>query len=332
MGRKRNSENLGLPKYVEIHGKWFTYRPYLRERGKHGKRVKLCPASAKRSEVWEAYEKYAEDLPTHNLRKLLETYNRSDKAQTLSPATMRNYRQFCETISSKKTGSGKLFGDVDVESITPGVMRLYMDSLTDTPILANRHLQYLKAAFNWAFERDMVMSNPCKGVRQFKQQARTRYVTDDEYMKMYAVVPPYIQVMMELAYLCRARRGEILALKWSDVKPEGLLLTRTKGSKTQIIEITERLQAALNAAKALPGLSSVHLIHNQQGQRIKEEAFTSQWQRSMKKADCDQFNFHDLKAKAVSDVDGDKLKASGHKSAAMLNVYDRKTETVKATK
>ncbi len=39
----------------------------------------------------------------------------------------------------------------------------------------------------------------------------------------------------------------------------------------------------------------------------------------------------DLKAAGVSDFDGDKKKASGHKSERMVSVYDRKRIEVDAT-
>jgi hypothetical protein len=44
-----------------------------------------------------------------------------------------------------------------------------------------------------------------------------------------------------------------------------------------------------------------------------------------------RFTFHDIKAKGVSDFDGDKKTASGHKSERMIEIYDRKRKVVKAT-
>jgi hypothetical protein len=43
----------------------------------------------------------------------------------------------------------------------------------------------------------------------------------------------------------------------------------------------------------------------------------------------ERFTFHDLKSKGVSDTEGDKQQASGHRSAAMGAVYDRKLAEVK---
>ena len=41
------------------------------------------------------------------------------------------------------------------------------------------------------------------------------------------------------------------------------------------------------------------------------------------------FTFHDIKSKGISETEGDKQRASGHKTAAMMAVYDRKLAEVK---
>ncbi len=52
----------------------------------------------------------------------------------------------------------------------------------------------------------------------------------------------------------------------------------------------------------------------------------------MKKAGTEPFTFHDLKAKGVSDFEGNKQDASGHKTLAQVATYDRKKKEVKPTK
>lgn len=73
------------------------------------------------------------------------------------------------------------------------------------------------------------------------------------------------------------------------------------------------------------------VVNNGKGQGIRLSAFKSAWQRLMNKAACERFTFHDLKAKGVSDFDGDKKLASGHKTAAMVEIYDRKRKIIEAT-
>ena len=171
-------------------------------------------------------------------------------------------------------------------------------------------------------------------------------------MAVYERACGYIKLAMEFAFLCRLRRVEIIGPNPADLKPdgsqhtgiirehvldEGLRVIRSKGSKEQIIAWTPRLRAAVDMAKDLPGaISTRYLIHNRQGQRIRVNAFASAWRRAMKIAvketGIETFHFHDLKAKGVSDFEGDKMKASGHKSLKMVAVYDRKIETVDPTK
>ena len=71
-------------------------------------------------------------------------------------------------------------------------------------------------------------------------------------------------------------------------------------------------------------------IVNRNGSPVKKSSFQTTWQRRMVNFEP-RFSFHDLKAAGVSDFDGDKKAASGHKSERMVNVYDRKRIEVDAT-
>jgi hypothetical protein len=43
------------------------------------------------------------------------------------------------------------------------------------------------------------------------------------------------------------------------------------------------------------------------------------------------FFFQDLKAKGMSDFEGDKKKSSGHRSERMVDIYDRKITEIEST-
>ncbi len=158
---------------------------------------------------------------------------------------------------------------------------------------------------------------------------------------------------MEFAYLCRLRRGEVIGPDIRDVSEEnplkyeglqrkhivdeGLHVFRGKGSKEQIIGWTPRLRKAVRNALVMPSIvGSVYLLHDNKGQKIRKKVFERAFRLAMKQAvkeeGIEPFHYHDLKAKGVSDFDGDKMKASGHKSLKMVAVYDRKLEIVDSTK
>ncbi len=49
-------------------------------------------------------------------------------------------------------------------------------------------------------------------------------------------------------------------------------------------------------------------------------------------AGIEPFNYHDLKAKGISDTTGDKQAAGGHRTPAMVSLYDRKKPEVEPTR
>ena len=95
-------------------------------------------------------------------------------------------------------------------------------------------------------------------MKQFKEQARTRYVTDKEYEALFSVSSVPVKIAMELAYLCCARQGDILDLKKSQILNEGILIQQSKTAVSQIKAWTVRLSNAITLADSLP-VSYTHL-------------------------------------------------------------------------
>ena len=337
MGRPRKTKR-NIPPYVYCgKGRWYL-RPYLGN-GKFGSEIRLCSSDASDKKVWDAYLSVVDSgQPKGSLNWLIDKYLDSKDFAAKATSTQREYKHCSHIIRNTRTKDRRKFGDLSIARITPGVLRKYADKRAETAtVRANRELAFLSIVFSFGFERDYVKSNPAKGVKKTPEPPRQRYVTDDEYKAMYDQAPATLQIAMEFAYLCRLRRGEVLALRRQHVLDSGLHVVRSKGSKDQVIEWTPRLRKTVRRAKRLPSqIASTYLIHNRYGQRIRNEAFKSAWQRAIAKAvensGIERFTFHDLKRKGVSDFVGDKLLASGHHSASMLRTYDVSLETIAATK
>jgi hypothetical protein len=94
----------------------------------------------------------------------------------------------------------------------------------------------------------------------------------------------------------------------------------------------------MNEAKSLhEGVASIFVINKTGGGKLTSDGLRSSWRRAMDKLavthpDIERtFTFHDIKAKGISDFDGnihDKQQFSGHKTVGQVNVYDRRTEVV----
>ncbi len=205
-----------------------------------------------------------------------------------------------------------------------------------TIIIAHREVQFLRSVFSWAFARDICQSNPCKGVRLNPEKSRKRLVEPWEYDLVYDIAKKMNSIIapaMELAFLCRARRGEVFDLTRSDIKDIGLYIHRTKGSLPEITLWNDRLYTAVELAKSHnKDVLSKYLIHRKDGRKYTKNALDSAWQRVIKKALDkkeglkERFTFHDLKAYGVSYHENHH---SGHKSEKAKAIYLRQVDQVK---
>ena len=344
MARKRiSSDHSRLPKYVYIRRGYYIYRPYIAP-GKFGKDIKLCPEGSQISRVWAEYETIVKDCaPPKTLDWLIQQYLTSGQHLAKAPKTKKEYEKAATTLSNAETKVGP-FGQVPADRITPGVIRKYIDARKTkdgqpAPVAANREIAFLSICYSWAVERDILTTNPCKSVSRNSERARTRYVTPEEYQIVFHMASawPHVQAAMEFAYLCRMRLAEVLDMRQSDILEQGLLIRRRKGSRHNITTWSTRLRAAVQLCETLPNPNiapgaNTTLIRGQRGDKMTEDGFSTTWQRLMIKvaeAGRQRFTFHDLKAAGVSDTEGNKQEASGHRSAAMVDVYNRKLAEVK---
>ena len=138
----------------------------------------------------------------------------------------------------------------------------------------------------WArYERGLCKGNPCKGVKQFKEVARDRYVTDEEYNALYSVATPVVQVAMEIAYLCLSRQGDVLSLTEGQILEQGIFIAQGKTGAKQIKAWTDRLRATVTNARNLPikpGISSMYLIHQATGGATPATDLTASGSRQKK--------------------------------------------------
>lgn len=78
-----------------------------------------------------------------------------------------------------------------------------------------------------------------------------------------------------------------------------------------------------------------YLFVSEDGERLTEDGWQTAWGRMMRNAVKDgilgqdeRFGLHSLKHRGVTDTKGNKKVASGHKTDAMLHVYDHSIPVV----
>jgi integrase len=282
--------------------------------------------------LWEQYERACNDAPADTLDWLMGEYFKSTKAAKLIERTRTDYASYARRIGSFKTADGRRFGDSPLRAITQRTIAGYLDKYP-APIAANRHIQFLKAAWNVVKRTNDIPDNPCLGVDLNEQRPRDRCPSLAEIKAVRSLAAGYLPMMIDLAYLCRARRSEIAAMRHGNILEHGLLVDRTKGSDSEITAWTPALRQtvaqckAFNAGAPTP-IDSAYLIHDKRGRPISKNTFDTAWQRLMAKAvaqGIERFTFHDLKSAGYSDQ---KIQWAGHKSERMHRVYNRRLRVI----
>ncbi|HEN3645313.1 TPA: tyrosine-type recombinase/integrase [Yersinia enterocolitica] len=300
-----------------------------------GRTIRLCALNATQAEVWVHYEKFInEKKDKSTLTILVESFFRSVDFIDLATETQKDYRKYASKLLP-------VFGAMHPDNIKPEHVRKYMDKRgLSSRTQANREKTFMSRAYRWGYERGLVKGNPCKGVKQFKEESRERYITDEEYKALYKVAPNIVRAAMEIAYLCLARQADVLSLRKDQFRESGIFIRQGKTGAKQIKEWSQRLRDAIALAESLPlqpGISSVYIIRQRTGLRYTRDGFNSRWRKAKEAAkeahpELDfNFTFHDLKAKGVSDLEGslsEKQAISGHRNMGQTARYDRKIKVV----
>ncbi|HBM3281963.1 TPA: tyrosine-type recombinase/integrase [Klebsiella oxytoca] len=326
MGRPRlNNKDNRLPPRVYKYKYSYVWKPK-----ETGSSVTLAPvAGTSMSMLWAKYEaEIAKRSDVMTLSKLWNLFLESPVFTELAPRTQKDYRQHQRALLN-------VFGKMRADSIKIEQVRIFMDKRgLESKTQANHELASLSRVYGWGFERGYVKSNPCKGVRKFTTKARTVYITDEQYAAIYHEAIPALRIAMEISYLCAARLGDVLDLRWNEVMDAGLYIEQNKTGAKQIKEWSPRLRSAIQLARNTSTSGSDFVITTSKGSKVITKTLNNWWNDAKRAAEqkagmpfgC---NFHDIKAKGISDYEGssrDKQLFSGHKTESQVLVYDRKVK------
>ena len=368
MGRPRKPADRWMPERVYRDKTGYVYRPLkakaatlLKFKKVNGKIVE--DASVKAA-LYKAYEEYLEERnqPKNN-SYWFDLYLASPEFARLKDKQYERYINIVvdpDNLNSRATHNGlrHVFGDMYPQEVRPTHVRKYLDywnsprkvvksngKVIETegkPIIANRHRSCLITYFKWVTQYvEGMQGNPAEQTMKFPENIRQVYTSHVDYDALLQAAlqsrQKWVYPFWQIAYLCGLRVHEVWNLNMSDIVYEDgkkyLRCVRGKGSRGEMVEISEDLQAAIDFAIALhkprdaKDLSQIPLVQNTRGQRITQSAINKARYNMMKATGIKDFWNHDLKKKAGTD--GKDLK---HKTKAMAERYRLKLEKGKATR
>jgi integrase len=212
------------------------------------------------------------------------------------PTTQRVYKQQIHTDILPALGRTK------VAAVSHGDVDGFHHRLSArAPRHANHTVAVLSRMLNLAIRWGWRTDNPCKGVERNQENKRHRYLTGAEISRLSEALAELEDKAaanaVRLLLLTGARRGELLAAKWSDVDLEAgvwikpasttkqAALHRVPLSAAAVQVLTEmRAQAADDAEWIFPARGSGHRPH-----------ITAAWIKVRKAAKLPGVRLHDLR-------------------------------------
>ena len=206
----------------------------------------------------------------------------------------------------------------------------------------NREMSCLHHIFTKAIEWEMIEQNPFskgKSLILKENNKRLRFLNEDEILKLVEACPGYLKNIVECALNTGMRRGEILGLKWSQIRNGFIYLKETKTSNPRQIPINDtldemfkRIKSEQNPSKNVIGLDGKPVkgfksdyVFCRNGKPYKY--ITNTFNAGAKRAGIEDFTFHDLRHTFASQLimkggsSKDVQELLGHKTMSMTLRY-----------
>lgn len=324
MGRKRTN-NLNLPPRMAIKKGSYYHVQGIAPR-------KWTPLG---KDINEARRKWAElesepvQVDDTTFSVIARRYMR-EVLPSLGQHTQRDYTQYCALLEA-------VFGHIPIDSIRPRDMSEYMRLRGEkSKVRANREKAFFSTVFNHAREWGYTdATNPCVGIKGFKERARDRYVADDEYAAVWAAAHPTVQDAMDLALCTGQRPADVLKITVTDIADGKLSIKQNKTGKKLRIAIEGELADVIARIMAKPrDKVNQALLQDPSGQRLTYSAMRSRFDKAREESGVN-FQFRDLRAKAATDTEDLAHAQSllGHKNRTTeIYTRDRKGDLVKPLK
>ena len=180
-------------------------------------------------------------------------------------------------------------------AITQQDVAAWFRSLHAKPAAANRSAPILSVimqkAESWGYRPEN--SNPCVGIRRYRETRRERFLLPEEYSRLAAILArhqskhPLYCAAVQLLVLTGCRKSEIITLKWADYREGKLFLPDSKtGPRTIWLA-----QAARDVLDSLPRKSR-WVFSAGEPKRGHLDRF---WQRVRLEAGLNDVRMHDLR-------------------------------------
>lgn len=332
MARPRKSNPHNLPPFVhEKHGGFYLVRD--------GKWTRLG------NNVADAIAEFAKWMGSTKVGAPVVAT--AGKALSVADVIERALPSICKPVSAEtargyKSKARRLMAGLEKIAIGEFKARHVKDirrDMAEEQATFNAMLSVLNLAMEWAVDEELLEVNPCVSVDRLDPDARERYITHDEFDRIYQKGTERLQVIMDFLYRSGQRVKDVRLIEYDHMVEAGVKFKQSKTKKSLVLATSPELRAVIARAKALDAGSVVRidkprfLFKGRGWEALPYNTLHGWWADACEAAGVEDAWIHDLRAKAATDVylahgGGEKGIAAaqalmGHASPAMTWRYIR---------
>jgi integrase len=171
----------------------------------------------------------------------------------------------------------------------------------------NKEVGCLRHMLNKAIEWGMLKQSPMsqgKPLQEAENNKRFRYLNEEEISALLQECSAYLGDVVVVAVNTGMRRGELLSLRWGQVKDGFIYLQKTKTNRERVIPINQAVNEVLKRRRQKIGFASpfvfCHESHraNKRGISLVNEAYADLkkgFRAACQRAGIEDVRFHDLR-------------------------------------
>ncbi len=192
-----------------------------------------------------------------------------------------------------------VFGPVHLGQLDHEHVRRWFDDYSaDAPAGANRALDVLIQILNFAIECGELASNPARGIRRNPRPRRTRFLTRAEIERLHQALDAHggrgsgaqQADIIRLLLLTGCRKGELVNLRWPEVRDDRLVLADSKTGPRAVY-----LSAEARAILARQPRAGKYVFPSRTDPHASRSAELSLWRKVRRSAGIADVRLHDLR-------------------------------------
>lgn len=171
------------------------------------------------------------------LKQMIRLYLQSPEFRKLSDASQKIYDSYLARLDAKFPGA-------PANDIQRRDMRLLMDQMAEHPAAANLMLASTAAIYRWGRKREHVTAKPCDEIDRFELGEHEPW-PDHIVAAALKADDTLVRLGTHLLYFTAQRIGDVVAMRWSDIRDGRLEMAQQKTGREMSIALHRDLGALL---------------------------------------------------------------------------------------